>query len=111
MRRLGIAITIIALLAAGCERENRRFSEMPPSASAVSVARQSALQPGPMMEDTSPVESPYDANAYAINQGKMLYAQMNCVGCHANGGAGKGPPLTGDPRTYGWQPQQSFTTV
>ena len=28
-----------------------------------------------------------------IAAGKQLYAAMNCVGCHFNGGGGMGPPL------------------
>lgn len=37
----------------------------------------------------------------AIEKGKALFSAMNCVGCHANGGGGMGPPLMTKTRIYG----------
>ena len=54
---------------------------------------------------------PYEANAYAIAEGKRLYAQFNCVGCHANGGGGMGPPLMDDKWLYGSEPANIFATI
>ena len=34
--------------------------------------------------------TPYETNAYQLNQGKRLYDWFNCKGCHANGGGAAG---------------------
>jgi cytochrome c oxidase cbb3-type subunit 3 len=59
----------------------------------------------------SHVSNPYDENAYAMSEGKRLYQQFNCVGCHANGGGDKGPPLMDDKWIYGSSPEQIHSTI
>ena len=46
-----------------------------------------------------------------VNEGKALFNQMNCVGCHANGGGGMGPALMDDEWIYGYYPDQIFRTI
>ena len=46
----------------------------------------------------------------APREGQLLFEQMNCSGCHANGGGGMGPPLMDDEWIYGSQPNQIFAT-
>jgi cytochrome c oxidase cbb3-type subunit 3 len=98
----------IALMS--CKREERRFREMSPSATATSVVSTTSLQPGPSYEVTE-TRSPYQYNAYAISEGKALYNQFNCVGCHSNGGGGMGPPLMDDKWIYGSDPGQVFSSI
>ena len=95
---------------ASCKREERRFREMAPSATATSVVNTTSLQPGPVYEVTE-TRSPYQYNAYAISEGKALYNQFNCVGCHSNGGGGMGPPLMDDKWIYGSDPSQVFSSI
>ena len=39
--------------------------------------------------------NPYSSNPEAIKEGKALYIQLGCSGCHGvGGGGGMGPPLT-----------------
>jgi cytochrome c oxidase cbb3-type subunit 3 len=105
-----VAVIVMALLASGCERERRRFREIPPAATSADTVRQSELQPGaPQPEAT--VVVPYDGNAWAVSEGKRLYGWFNCVGCHANGGGGMGPPLMDDKWIYGDSPQNVFSTI
>ena len=40
-------------------------------------------------------------------QGKRLFSWYNCIGCHANGGGGIGPPLMDDEWIYGSRPRTS----
>jgi cytochrome c oxidase cbb3-type subunit 3 len=54
---------------------------------------------------------PYNYNAYAISEGKALYNQFNCVGCHSNGGGGMGPPLMDDKWIYGSDPASVFASI
>ena len=109
-RHIGIAVALIVTPLLGCEREQRRFREVPPAATAADAVRQSELQPGePQPEAT--VVAPYDGNAWAVSEGKRLYQWFNCVGCHANGGGGMGPPLMDDKWIYGGDPQNIFSTI
>jgi cytochrome c oxidase cbb3-type subunit 3 len=99
-----------ALVAAGCEREARRFTEQPPTATADNVVAESPLQPGPKTRAVT-IRNTYEENAYAVSQGKWLFNQMNCVGCHAHGGGGMGPPLMDDQWIYGSEPENIFETI
>ncbi|HET9685043.1 MAG TPA: c-type cytochrome [Gemmatimonadaceae bacterium] len=98
-----------ALLFTACRREERRFREIPPSATPTTV-RVSALQPGTMV-DTMHVANPYENNAYAQSEGQRLYNSYGCVGCHANGGGGMGPPLMDDKWIYGSAPENIYATI
>ena len=98
-----------ALVAGACEREARRLGSPSPGAPTQRVA-QGVLQPGPtFVSDT--MEGPYDDNAYGTAVGQQLYTQMNCSGCHSNGGGGMGPALMDDEWIYGSEPQQIFATI
>jgi cytochrome c oxidase cbb3-type subunit 3 len=103
------AIALLAALVA-CEREERRFSETPPTATPLSAVRQTMLQPGPVTRDLY-VTSEYDDNAWAIAEGQQLYNQWNCVGCHAHGGGGMGPPLLDADWIYGSSPENIVQTI
>ena len=109
--RLSIGLSLIAaVLISGCRREERRFREMAPAATATSVASAVNLQPGPTYTVTR-THGPYDYNAYAISEGKTLFNQFNCTGCHSNGGGGMGPPLMDDKWIYGSDPASVFATI
>ena len=94
----------------GCEREQRRFRESPPSAMPAAIVRGSALQPGPTIDSTH-LSNAYQENAYAVSEGQRLFGWYNCSGCHANGGGGMGPPLVDDEWIYGSAPEQVYQTI
>jgi cytochrome c oxidase cbb3-type subunit 3 len=103
------------LLLFGCEREERRFNP-PPAAASASAVRVTELQPGPPVKSVgvpSPARGrgPYEENAYGVSQGKTLYNQFNCSGCHSQGGGGMGPPLMDDKWLYGSEPDNIFETI
>ncbi|PYT01626.1 MAG: cytochrome C [Acidobacteria bacterium] len=108
MKRAVIVIFILTI--AACEREERGFRVQTPDANRINSKQLTTLQPG---ENTpTPVmENEYEKNAFAMSEGKRLFSQMNCVGCHANGGGGIGPALMDDKWIYGSQPDQIFATV
>ena len=104
---LALALTTFV---ASCRREERRFTEAPPSGTPQGTVRLSALQPG------EPAIAPhtangYDENAYAVSEGQRLFAWYNCSGCHANGGGGMGPPLMDDQWIYGSSPENIYMTI
>jgi cytochrome c oxidase cbb3-type subunit 3 len=97
------------VLIAGCEREDRRLNSQQPHGPQQMVS-QVSLQPGPTrIADT--VEGPYDDNAPGTAEGQLLFSQMNCSGCHANGGGGMGPALMDDKWIYGSRPDQIFASI
>ena len=107
---------MVAALVAGCEREARRFTtpvkNQTPSEQA---ERTSTLQPAVSLQgkvrEALRNDSPYDENAYAVNQGKRLFRWYNCNGCHSMGGGGIGPPLMDSHWKYGSEPTNIFTTI
>jgi len=113
-RALGFGLWALGIV--GCEREARRFDDSPPN---LSLARAGQLQPGPTIRgDTASRALPprdeegrYDDNAWGANEGKRLFAQMNCTGCHSNGGGGIGPALMDDEWIYGSDPQTIYQTI
>jgi cytochrome c oxidase cbb3-type subunit 3 len=111
-----VAALLLALLAlAGCEREARRFTPASNSQSGPPAPRLSANQPGlPLgggVEQARTNLSPYDQNAFAVNQGKRLYRWYNCNGCHAAGGGSIGPPLMDASWRYGGDPASIFASI
>jgi cytochrome c oxidase cbb3-type subunit 3 len=87
--RLAAALLLFSYLS-GCEREKRDFKTPPPS---------------------HPAGDHYQRNAYDVAQGKQLYENMNCVGCHAHGGGGIGPAFTDTHWIYGGSIQQIYSTI
>jgi cytochrome c oxidase cbb3-type subunit 3 len=111
LRLLACLICFSLLLLSGCKREERGYRVQPPAASRINSVRLSELKPGEAQPPASPVKNEYENNAYAMNEGKRLYEWFNCVGCHAHGGGGIGPPLMDDKWIYGSQPEQVFSTI
>jgi cytochrome c oxidase cbb3-type subunit 3 len=117
--RSGAALTAALIVAlsfalcaccSSCKREDRGFRVSPPAADAVEVVKLSDLQAGGGPTD-QPIDNEYEQNAYAMGEGQRLYNSYNCVGCHAHGGGGMGPPLIDEKWIYGSQPQQIFSTI
>jgi cytochrome c oxidase cbb3-type subunit 3 len=105
------ALAFFVLFSTACWREERELS--PPSAEGdltADPARQTSLQAGGFVPAPT-VVNPYEGNAYAISEGQRLYGQFNCVGCHANGGGGMGPPLIDAEWVYGSEPANVFDTL
>ena len=110
--RLSVLVVIpclIALLA--CEREERRFTDSsaaaPPAYATVSL---DTLQPGGPSPDADVVNRS-ERNAYDLSEGKRLFSQWNCTGCHAHGGGGMGPALMDSEWTYGSDPENIVATI
>ena len=110
MNRRTVAIFLLGAAPLACKREERTFRVQPPSADPVQAVAVSALFPGGA-PTTGPVNNDYENNAYSMAEGKRLFSQYNCSGCHANGGGGIGPPLMDDEWLYGYEPQQVYATI
>jgi cytochrome c oxidase cbb3-type subunit 3 len=106
--RMAVAILMAAMTVAGCQREQRRFSEVSPASSRPDTIRMSELQPGGVRPAA---RGPYDDNAWAVAEGQRLYTWFNCVGCHAQGGGGIGPALMDEKWIYGSEPANVYATI
>jgi cytochrome c oxidase cbb3-type subunit 3 len=106
---LFFVLLIAALSLAACEREQRNVRTAPPAAR-VDTISQSDIQPGQAYPRPLTV-NPSEYKAFDVSQGKQLYSQYNCAGCHFHGGGGIGPPLMDAKWIYGGDPQNVFQTI
>jgi cytochrome c oxidase cbb3-type subunit 3 len=101
-----------ALLLAACDREERHSRSKPLGETVPSGESPPTIYPGgggpPALD---PRAAMYANNAPAMAEGQWLYTQMNCVGCHAHGGGGMGPPLMDDKWRYGGRIDQIAATI
>ena len=105
-----IALAGTTLAGLACERETRRYQEVPVASTRAEGVPQTSLQPGGPAPG-APRLSPYQENAYGLAEGKRLYGAFNCNGCHMNGGGGIGPALMDDKWIYGAEPEQIYSTI
>ena len=103
-------LPLVTLALAACEREKREFRPSPPVAASETNVRETTLQPGPVVP-VPEAKNEYEQNAYAMSEGKRLFDNYNCSGCHFHGGGGIGPPLMDDKWIYGSAPQNIFETI
>jgi cytochrome c oxidase cbb3-type subunit 3 len=106
-----IAASLLAF--AGCKREVRNIHPDPAGAETPLTNAMVALSPGgspPVTTHTKKGEE-YEKNAYQLAQGKTLFKQMNCNGCHSNGGGGMGPALIDDQWIYGSTIENIVATI
>lgn len=110
--RMVLFIFLLSLVGFGlsCKREERGFRVSPPNAGTINTVKMSDLQPGQKTTDSA-VKNEYEENAYAMSEGKNLFEQFNCSGCHAHGGGDIGPALIDDKWIYGSNPENIFSTI
>lgn len=111
--RFRISLAGAALIAlAGCQKND---TEQPPEAAPGDRPGviTSALVPGldHSLATVDPRAAPYYDNAKAVTDGKRLFNQYNCSGCHSNGGGGMGPDLMDDVWIYGGRLEQIHQTM
>ena len=113
MRRQALfaMFVIAALMLSACKREERELRPSPPASEVVNETQVSGINPGGHPLPGPPVPNMYEESAYSTSEGKRLFSQYNCSGCHANGGGGIGPPLMDNYWVYGGEPQNIFTTI
>src|SRR5215218_8405186 len=112
-RKAVLLAVVLAMLMAGCEREERSFRSDPTANETQDSVVLSTLAPGQDAPAAKPSEKAkqFEQNAYQLSQGKKLYAWFNCNGCHANGGGGSGPALMDDKWIYGGQIENIVATI
>jgi cytochrome c oxidase cbb3-type subunit III len=108
--RCFLAFVAVLAVLSGCKREERESrSEAAPGKTTETIS-QSENHLGRSKPPPAP-PSRYEENANAVSQGKQLFSQYNCVGCHGHGGGGMGPPLMDQKWVYGSAPENIFATI
>jgi cytochrome c oxidase cbb3-type subunit 3 len=102
-------VGLLASMAAGCKREERVFDPGAASSQMADAVPLNDVHAGGSLP--APEKSMYEGSAYAVSEGKRLYSSYNCVGCHAHGGGGIGPPLMDAEWIYGSRPEQIYSTI
>lgn len=102
---MGVAL----LMVSGCSSTGRGAGQPPPG-HMVEGNLQSALQPGPL-RPARLTRNPVAGDPEAIEDGKRLFNQYNCSGCHAAGGGAIGPALIDDQWIYGSSAANIFWTI
>jgi cytochrome c oxidase cbb3-type subunit 3 len=108
-----IATAASLFMLGACKREIRDIRPDPASAEIPLTNAMVELSPGgnpPVTARTRKGED-YQKNAYQLAQGKTLFKQMNCSGCHSNGGGGMGPALIDDQWIYGSSIENIVATI
>ena len=110
--RIGSWIILVGFFAVfvACEREERGFRVKTPDSNRIASKRLTDFQAG-QTTATPEQTNDYEKNAYALSEGKRLFQQMNCSGCHLHGGGGIGPALMDDKWIYGSHSDQVFSTI
>jgi cytochrome c oxidase cbb3-type subunit III len=93
-RCLSLVLCALLLVLTGCEREARPFRDTP----VPELTRRGE-------------QAPFQESAWAVSEGKRLFENFNCVGCHSHGGGGMGPPLMDAAWIYGSRPANVFETI
>jgi cytochrome c oxidase cbb3-type subunit 3 len=101
---------VLATGVLACRREERRFDDSSAASSALAAVTQDTLQPGVPRPHVT-VVSRSEGNAFDISEGKRLFDQWNCSGCHSHGGGNMGPPLMDDEWIYGSAPENIVATI
>jgi cytochrome c oxidase cbb3-type subunit III len=109
-RALAVATLVLVAVFSACKREERDSRPQPVAERAEGEIVVSGLYAGEPPQ-SPPAYKEYEESAYHVSQGQQLFSAMNCVGCHANGGGGMGPPLMDDVWIYGSEPQNIYATI
>jgi cytochrome c oxidase cbb3-type subunit 3 len=110
--KLAASLLAVAVIAAGCQREERQLRLDPPVAAALERV---SLMPNKIGGAPPPVytalERPYEVNAYNLSQGKRLYSWFGCKACHGDGEGGAGPAFLDGWWLYGPQMVSIFSSI
>ena len=117
-RTCALLVATVALAAAtACQgapeqlRGGAQVVALPPDSTLASIPLGDLAGATPNRLATT-ISNPYANNQGAVEEGKQLFAQMNCVGCHGyDAKGGMGPDLTDTYWRYGGSPAEIYKSI
>jgi cytochrome c oxidase cbb3-type subunit III len=107
-----LPITVAMLLAVSANDASAQQNAVPEADSGPNVVSVTGLFPnGGSPPPPDRIGRRFEGNKVAIADGKQLFGQMNCTGCHFNGGGGMGPALMSGYWRYGGQMDQIYESI
>jgi cytochrome c oxidase cbb3-type subunit 3 len=107
-----LLITLATLLAASANGALAQQATVPNADRGPNVVSTTGLFPnGGSPPPPDRIGQRFEGNKAAISDGKQLFGQMNCSGCHFNGGGGMGPALMSGYWRYGGQMDQIYESI
>jgi len=102
-------VTVLAIAAnnASAQQDSAPDAQHGPNQVAVTGLFPNGGAPPPQ----DPIGTRFEGNKLAIAAGKELFGQMNCSGCHFNGGGGMGPALMSGHWRYGGRIDQIYASI
>jgi cytochrome c oxidase cbb3-type subunit 3 len=109
---LTLTLTLVSALASGCAREREAPPPRALSTSLPAVDVAAFIHPGDRPLPVGALKNPYAGNGGVARQGAALFVQMNCDGCHGDGGTGSVGPNLADARfQYGASDAALFQSI
>lgn len=109
----GLTLAVVLALA-GCSRPAEHFRPPAPPSAFVEGAEipTGDLAGAAQSAKAAMIDNPFEGRQTAVAQGKTLFAQMNCAGCHGYDLAGAmGPDLTDRYWRYGGTPGAIYQSI
>ena len=107
-----LTIALITLLALYTNDARAQQSTAPEADRGPGLVSVTSLFPnGGVPPPQDSVGARFEGNKPAIADGRQLFGQMNCSGCHFNGGGGMGPALMSGNWRYGGQMDQIYESI
>jgi cytochrome c oxidase cbb3-type subunit III len=107
-----LPITLATLLAVSANDALAQQNTIPDADSGPNVVAVTGLFPnGGSPPPPDQIGRRFEGNKAAIADGKQLFRQMNCSGCHFNGGGGMGPALMSGYWRYGGKIDQIYESI
>jgi cytochrome c oxidase cbb3-type subunit 3 len=106
------AITLFALVTVAASDAWAQQGTAPDAANGPKEVAVTGLFPNggaPLPPD--PIGKRFEGNELGIANGKVLFGEMNCSGCHFNGGGGMGPALMSGHWRYGGRIEQIYESI
>jgi cytochrome c oxidase cbb3-type subunit III len=102
------AVLVVATNNAGAQQDTAPSAGRGPNEVSVTSLFPNGVAP-PSPPDA--IGARFEGNKLAIADGEQLFNQMNCTGCHFNGGGGMGPALMSGHWRYGGRIAQIYESI
>ena len=103
------AVLAVAANTAGAQQDTPPSAGRGPNEVSVTTLFPNGSGPLPLPPDA--IGRRFEGNKLAIADGEQLFNQMNCTGCHFNGGGGMGPALMSGHWRYGGRLEQIYESI